>query len=120
MNPVTLATTSKAAAMAMPRNQSAFQNDFFMTLPRVSRGRHHNLAGRGESLSEVDLFHDALRAGELRQLRRDDEVLEPHARRLEEGDLVGGSPSGTGARDDLAQLGEARHVQAPLFQRRQE
>src|SRR5512140_3134835 len=108
MKPETRAKPKSASAMTRPRNQSAFQNAVFIAGPSYRRRPR-------ASPAHVNLRARAFLPRELRQLGGDDEVLDRHALGFEEGGLLRGGPSGTGARDHLAQLHERPRVQAAFL-----
>src|SRR5512142_1869809 len=121
MNPAVRANPKSTTAMTRPKNQSAFQNAVFIASPwsrafswgarpvDLSRGRpsyRGAMAVARRSPAAADLRSGTLPPREPHQVRGDDEVLDRHALRFEEGDLVARGAAGTNARDHLADLGE--------------
>src|SRR6476469_2929449 len=113
MKPDVRAKPKSTSVMTSPRNQSAFQNAVFMN-PPLSVGILRR------SASEFYVFSYTLRAGELGQLRGDDEVLDRHALRLEKRSLFGTGAALSRACDDLAQLDQRTGMQAPFLEGRQD
>src|SRR5690348_9157992 len=130
MNPEVRARPSRATAMTTPRNQSAFQNAVFMALPCSPRAPFPRRPPvelvcvapsyrdtPPESASQVERTTQAPIGGQFEEMGGDRQVLDRHALRLEERDLVGSAAPRAGTGDDLPDLDEPARGEPSLVER---